>query len=335
MSETSNTMTVGITAGSAFDLGIEEEVFSGMDVTLRPVDVEDTDDLITKLADVDAVIDRLLAAPYTAEVIDALDDCRIIVRCGIGVDALDTERAAERGIHVANVPIYCQNEVSEHTIMLMLALQRNLPPYDSAMKDGVWAQDVTTQSVHRLRGQTLGLVGFGTIARLVAEKAQVFGMNVVASDPYIDAEEMAESDVEKASFESVLDVADVVSLHTPLVEETRGMMDASAFARMKDSAYLINVARGGLVLEDDLVAALQDEEIAGAGLDVFDEEPSSQGDTFPPFESPLSTFENVVLTPHVAWFSREANDERLRTAAEDVRRVLTGNSPENPVNDPR
>jgi D-3-phosphoglycerate dehydrogenase len=199
----------------------------------------------------------------------------------------------------------------------------------------VWAQDVTTPTVHRLRGQTLGLVGFGTIARLVAEKARAFGMDIVASDPYVDAEEMTRAGVEKATFDEVLAVADAVSLHAPLVEETRGTMDAAAFERMKDSAYLINVARGGLVVESDLVAALREDRIAGAGLDVFETEPSAQGDAFPPFDSPLSELDSVVLTPHVAWFSEEANDERRRTAARDVRRVLAGETPENPVNDPR
>jgi D-3-phosphoglycerate dehydrogenase len=218
--------------------------------------------------------------------------------------------------------------------LLLLALQRNLTAYDRAMKEGVWAQDVTTPTVHRLRGQTLGLIGFGTIARLVAEKTQAFGMDVVASDPYVDRAEMADVGVDKTDFEGVLDVADAVSLHAPLVEETRGTMDAPAFERMKETAYLVNVARGGLVVEDDLVRALRADEIAGAGLDVFGVEPSSQGEEFPAFESPLREFENVVLTPHVAWFSREANDERRRTAAEDVRRVLEGETPENAVNDP-
>lgn len=335
MAGTPESKTVGVTAGSAFDLDIERSVFEGMDVTLRPVDIEDTDDLITELHDVDAVIDRLLAAPYTTAVVDALDRCRIIARCGIGVDALDTDRAAERGMYVVNVPVYCQDEVSEHTLLLLLALQRKLTTYHEPMTDGVWAQDVTTPTVHRLRGQTLGLVGFGTIARLVAEKANAFGMDVVASDPFVEAEAMAEAGVEEVDFETVLDSADAVSLHAPLVEETAGLMDAAAFERMKRTAYLINVARGGLVVESDLVAALREGEIAGAGLDVFAEEPSSQGDGHPPFESPLREFDNVVLTPHVAWFSREANDERRRTAAKDVRRVLEGKEPENPVNEPR
>ncbi|RLM90020.1 C-terminal binding protein [Haloarcula sp. Atlit-7R] len=335
MTGTHSPRTVAVTAGSAFDLRIEQDVFEGLDVTLRPVDIETTDDLKRELAGVDAVIDRLLAAPYTSAVIDALDRCEVIARCGIGVDGIDTERAADRGIYVSNVPVYCQDEVSEHTLLLLLALERNLTAYDSAMHDGKWTQDVTTTQVHRLRGQTLGLVGFGTIARLVAEKAQAFGMDVVASDPYIDAEEMVRADVEKVEFEELLAVADAVSLHAPLVEETRGTMDAEAFERMKESAFLVNVARGGLVIEDDLVAALRADDIAGAGLDVFQTEPSGQTDALPAFESPLCDLDNTVLTPHVAWFSQEANDQRRRTAARDVRRVLEGTPPENPVNDPR
>jgi len=335
MTNQSGERTVGVTAGSSFDLSVEETVFDGLDVTLRPVDIETTDDLVRELADVDAVIDRLLAAPYTADVIDALDRCEVIARCGIGVDGIDTERAAARGMYVVNVPVYCQDEVSEHTIMLLLALERNLSTYDSAMHDGVWAQDVTTKQVHRLRGQTLGLVGFGTIAQLVAEKAQAFGMDIIAADPYIDEAEMSQAGVRKATFEEVLDVADAVSLHAPLIEETRGKMDAAAFERMQDTAYLINVARGGLVVEDDLVDALYADEIAGAGLDVFETEPSSQGDAFPQFESPLRDLDSVILTPHVAWFSQEANEERRRTAARDVRRILDGSTPKNLVNEPQ
>ncbi|MFB6081677.1 MAG: C-terminal binding protein [Halanaeroarchaeum sp.] len=325
---------VGVTAGSAFDLDIEREVFAGRDVELRPVDIETEADLTTALDDVDAVIDRLLAAPYTADVIDSLERCRVVVRCGIGVDAIDVERATERGVYVANVPTYCQDEVSEHAMMLTLALQRNLATYDRTLKDGVWRQDVAAEPVHRLRGQTLGLVGFGTIARLVAEKALAFGMDVVASDPYVDAEAMADAGVERIDFEGLLDVADVVSLHAPLTDATEGMMDADAFDRMRDSAFLVNVSRGGLVDEDSLVDALRSGTIAGAALDVYEHEPSGQSDAAPPFDNPLTDLENVVLTPHVAWFSKEANDERRRTAARDVRRVLDGDAPENAVNDP-
>ncbi|WP_435349166.1 C-terminal binding protein [Haloarchaeobius sp. HRN-SO-5] len=334
MADSTGERTVAVTAGSAFDLEIERAVFEGMDVRLQPVDVESTDDLIAELANVDAVIDRLLAAPYTTDVIDALGQCAVIARCGIGIDGIDVERATERGILVSNVPVYCQDEVSEHAILLLLALERTLVEYDAALKDGTWAQELPTQEIHRLRGQTMGLVAFGTIARLVAEKARAFGMNVIASDPYVDAGEMAEEGVEKIDFEELLRVADVVSLHAPLNEETKGIIDIDAFERMKDSAVLINVARGGLVVEDDLVTALRQDEIGGAGLDVFEEEPANQRGEFTPFKSPLQELENVVLTPHIAWFSREADEDRRRTAAHDVRHVLEGGVPENVVNDP-
>lgn len=328
------TPIVGVTAGSSFDLRIERDVFEGIDVQFMPVDIETTEDLISAFGDVDAVIDRLLSAPYTREVIDSLGPCKVIARAGIGVDSIDTERAAERGIYVVNVPTYCQNEVSEHTLLLILALQRKLPQYDTALKDGVWARDVETPSVHRLRGQTLGLVGYGTIARLVAEKAAAFGMDIVVTDPYVDATTIEDDGAQKASAEEVLGCADVVSLHAPLVAETEDMIDRDALARMKDSAYLINVARGGLVVEEALLEALDRGDIAGAGLDVFRHEPSGQSSESPPFENPLQKFDNVILTPHVAWFSQEANNKRRRTAAQDVRRVLTGEHPENPMNNP-
>ena len=324
---------VGVTAKSAFDLSVERDVFKGMNVELRAVDIGSSVDLIESFRNVDAVIDRLLAAPYTADVLDSLRQCRVIARCGIGVDAINIERAMERGIHVTNVPTYCQHEVSEHAIMLILALQRDLADYNAALKDGEWQRDVTSPSVHRLHGQVLGLIGFGSIARILAKKAYALGMNVVAADPYVDAPEMQEFKVEKASFEEVLTLSDIVSLHSPLTDETGGMVNTEALERMKSSAYLINVARGGLVVEDDLVTALQASEIAGAGLDVYEHEPSAQDDKTPAFENRLSELDNVLLTPHVAWFSKEANDERRYTAARDVRRVLEGECPENPVTD--
>lgn len=327
--------TVGVTAGETFDLTIEREVFDGTDVELRPVEVSSTRDLMSAFADVDAVIDRLLAAPYTSAVIDAFESCAVIARCGIGVDQIDLERASECGIAVVNVPRYCQDEVSEHALLLVLALQRNLIDYDSALKRGEWRQGLQETPIHRLRGQTIGLVGYGTIARLVAEKAKAFGMDVVASDPYVAAGEMEADDVAKASFEDVIASADVVSAHAPLVAETEGMFDAEAFARMRDSAVLVNVARGGLVVEDDLVTALDRGEIAGAALDVFDHEPSGTDGDVPAFKNPLRKRDDVVLTPHVAWYSEESDAERRRTAARHVRRVLSGERPKNLVNDPR
>lgn len=327
--------TVGMTGAGAFDSALEEEVFADVDVTLRAIDAHSSADLREKLAGVDAVIDRLMSAPYTAEVVDSLDGCRIVVRCGIGVDEIDVEAATRNGIAVANVPSYCEDEVSDHTLMLTLALERDLLPYAGEVEAGRWNRRTTTANVHRLRGRTLGLVGFGTIARLVAEKAQGFGMDVVATDPFVDGETMADRGVEKRDFEAVLDTADVVSVHVPLLEDTRGMFDADAFGRMKGTALFVNVARGGLVVEGDLAAALDAGEIRGAGLDVFPDEPADHFEDPPAdFDSPLRGRDDVVLTPHVAWYSREAGDEKRRRGAEEVRRVLLGEEPLNAVNDP-
>ncbi|MFC6734267.1 MULTISPECIES: C-terminal binding protein [unclassified Haladaptatus] len=330
-----DSFTIGLTAGSTFDTSIEETVFAGMDVTFRPVDIQRSADIPEKLAGVDAVLDRLLSASYTEAAIDGLTGCRVVARCGIGVDEIAVEAATRNGMYVLNVPSYCEHEVSEHAMLLVLALERDLLDYATTLREGRWDRRTTSATVHRFHGRTLGLVGFGKIARLVAEKAQAFGMEVVATDPYVDAVEMANLDVAKESFETVLEVADIVSAHTPLVDETRGLFDAAAFDRMKDTALFVNVARGGLVDEEALVAALESGTIRGAALDVFPEEPPDRFDgEAPSFESPLRTLDNVVLTPHVAWYSLEASDEKRRTAARDVRRVLEGEPPENAVNDP-
>lgn len=323
--------TVGVTAASAYDLSIEAEAFEGLDVEFRAVDVETTDDLQTELAGVDAVLDRLISAPYTAAVIDALDGCRAIARCGIGVDHVDLDAARAAGVFVLNVPSYCEEEVSDHTLMLLLALQRDLRGYDASVREGRWERRIGEASVRRTSERTVGLVGFGSIARRVAAKVRALGADVVAADPYVDADEMAAAGVEKASFEAVLDRADAVSVHVPLTDETRGMFDADAFDRMKESAHFVNVARGGLHDEAALDRALADGDIAGAGIDVFPEEPADGDEAAPAFETPLARRENVVLTPHVAWYSLEANDEKRRVAAEGVRDVLEGEVPDNAV----
>lgn len=334
MSPSTDRPIVGVTAGSAFDLEIERKVFADLDVAFRAVNTRSTDELVEKLDGVDAVIDRVLSAPYTAEVVTALD-VAVIARCGIGVDQIALDAAAEQGTYVVNVPNYCEMEVAEHTLLFVLALERNLIDYDTCLKRGQWERDVESTSVHRLRTRTLGLVGFGSIARLVASRARALGMDVIATDPYVDAAEFRDLCVKKRSFDEVIETADTISVHTPLTEETRNKFDADAFARMDSEAYFVNVARGGLVVESDLQRALEDGEIAGAALDVFRTEPADRFDGDPSaFENELRELDNVVLTPHVAWYSVESNEEKRRKAAEDVRRVLEGEDPINAVNKP-
>ena len=307
------------------DLSIERNVLEGV------ADVRDAGgyldgagrDIADELADADGVLN--LRSDVNGQLLDRMDDCRIVARYGIGVDNVDVEAATKRGIYVTNVPDYCQEEVATHALSLLLSLYRGITRYDASVADGEWDRDVVTP-IHRLSTQTLGVVGFGATGRAVADRAMALGFDVVTSDPFVDEATAANHGAELVPFEDVLERADAVTIHSPLTDDTRGMVDAAAFERMKSSAVLVNVARGPVVEGDALRGALDAGRIAGAGLDVFPDEPPAEDD-------PLRDHERVVATPHVAWYSEEANAERRRAAAENVRAVLNGERPENAVND--
>ncbi len=326
--------TIGVTAASEYDLSVERDVLSDLDVEFHAIDTATQADVIEEFGDVDAIIDRLTAVEYDAKVLDSLSACRVIARCGTGVDVYDAAGAAERGIYLVNVPEFCSDEVAEHALGLLLGLQRNIVGYDRALRNGRWDR-AAPQPLHRLSAGTLGVVGYGSIGRRLVEKARGVGMDVVVAKTSTPAEELADAGVEKVSLETLLERADAVSLHLPLTPETEQLIDGDALARMRESAFLINTARGGLIDEEALVEALRSGAIAGAGLDVLTDEPVAKGDEPPAFESPLRELGNVVLTPHVGWKSVEADADRRRIATEDVRRILLGERPRNPVNDPR
>ncbi|WP_254547123.1 C-terminal binding protein [Halomarina pelagica] len=283
---------------------------------------ESSDDARDLLSRADAVIN--LRYDLDAEAIAAMDDVQVIARYGIGVDNVDTEAAAERAIPVTNVPTYCLEEVATHALALVLALGREVVRYDRSVSDGGWDRSVGAP-VHRFSTRTVGVVGYGAIGREVGTRAAALGADVLASDPFLGEADVADDPATLVTFDELLERADFVTVHSPLTEGTRGMIDADAFARMKDSAYLVNVARGPIVDRDALVDALESEAIAGAGLDVFPDEP-------PTADDPLRGHDRVVTTPHVAWYSEEANEERRRTVARIVARVLTGGDPYNVVN---
>jgi D-3-phosphoglycerate dehydrogenase len=307
------------------DLSIERNVLEGVaDVRDAGGDLDGAGgDVADELADADGVLN--LRSDVDGQLLERMDDCRIVARYGIGVDNVDVEAATRRGIYVTNVPDYCQEEVATHALSLLLSLYREITRYDASVADGEWDRDVVTP-IHRLSTQTLGVVGFGAIGRAVADRATAIGFDVVTSDPFVDEATAANHGAELVPFEDVLERADAVTIHSPLTDDTRGMVDAAAFERMKPSAVLVNVARGPVVEGDALRGALDAGQIAGAGLDVFPDEPPAEDD-------PLRDHERVVATPHVAWYSEEANAERRRTAAENVRAVLNGERPENAVND--
>lgn len=263
-------------------------------------------------------------AQVGAKVIAQLGRCQIIARFGIGVDNVDIGAATESGIMVTRVPDYCIDEVSDHALALLLALARKVTQANQSVQEGQWAV-AAVAPLHRLRGRTLGLVGFGQIPQALAPKAQSFGLRVIAHDPYLDAQLAAQHGVELVSFEELLQQANYVSIHAPLTEETRHMFDAAAFSQMQPGALLVNTARGPLVEEEALIAALDEGQIGGAALDVLSQEP-------PIADSPLLGRPDLILTPHAGFYSEESLRELQTKAAQEVARVLTGQAPRYPVN---
>ncbi|NKE36406.1 C-terminal binding protein [Natronococcus sp. JC468] len=315
------TDTILVTDFDFPDLEIERGVTEDANVELASADAETADEVIEAAREVDA--DALLVqyAPIDRTVLETLD-VAAVGRYGIGVDAVDLEAAADEGVAVVNVPDYCQDEVATHTVALLFACVRRTSLYDRAIAEGTWDWTVGAP-IHRLAGKTLGFAAFGSIPRRIAERLSGFDLEFVAYDPYRSAAELAEHGVETVSFDGLLERSDIVSVHTPLTEETRGLFDAEAFAAMGDDAVVLNTARGAVVDDEALATALEDDELAAAGLDVLPNEP--------PEDSPLVGRDDAVCTPHVAWYSEESIVDLRETVARDVARVLNGERPENPV----
>ncbi|MBQ35742.1 MAG: hydroxyacid dehydrogenase [Gemmatimonadaceae bacterium] len=280
------------------------------------------EDILDVARGADAVINCFAQLP--GDVINQFEQCRIIARTGIGIDTIDLDVATTKGIVVTNVPEYCEDEVSDHAMALLLALARNVTRGNAQVHGGEWAL-AKLKPMFRLRGRTVGLVGFGKIPRLVAAKAQAFGLNVVAFDPYIEPSDAASLGVELLSLEELMANSDFVSIHTPLTPETRHMIGADVLAGMKPEAMLINTARGGLVDVDALADALDAGSLAGAGLDVLPDEP-------PTADLRLMDRDNVILTPHTAFYSEQSMIDLQAKAAQQVALVLAGEQPQYAVN---
>jgi D-3-phosphoglycerate dehydrogenase / 2-oxoglutarate reductase len=300
----------------------EQRVLAPLGVEFRPAQCKSEEEIIDLAQEADAVLNCY--AKLTARVIEKLNRCKIIARYGIGVDNVDLVAATRAKILVTNVPDYCVDEVSDHALALLLALARHVVAADGAVKGGAW--DVVAHAgIRRLRGQTLGLVGFGKIAVAVASKAKAFGLGVLAHDPYLDAGLVARHGVQPVDLDTLLADSDAVSIHVPLSPETHNLIGEQELARMKPTAFVINTSRGGIVDEQALAEALKAGRIGGAALDVLSIEP-------PPLDHPLRGLSNVILTPHLAFYSRESVIELQTKAAEEVARALRGESPRSPVN---
>ncbi len=278
-------------------------------------------DILAVARDADALL--VCYAKLSGELIRELTRCKVIGRTGLGVDNIDLAAARERKIVVTYVPDYCMDEVSDHAMALMLALARKVPFANSLVQGGRWEM-AAVAPIHRLRGQTLGLVGFGNIPRALAPKATAFGLRVLAYDPFVAPDVFASVGVEGVGFDTLLASSDFVSVHAPLTPQTRGLLNAGALAKMKPGAFIINTARGPLIDEKALIAALDSGRLGGAALDVLETEP-------PPKDSPLIGRPNVVLTPHTAFYSVEALEELQTKCATDAARVLSGQPPVYPA----
>ncbi len=284
------------------------------------------EELIEKIKDADVIVVNM--APMTADVIDALERCKLIIRHGIGYDNVDTAAATKKGIRVANIPDYCAEEVAEQAIMLILATWRQAFVgrkilEDSAAK-GYWDFS-TLPPIYRLSGKTLGIIGCGRIGSWVYKKMQGFGMKILVCDPYLSDMRKADLGAHTVSLETLLKEADVVTIHTPLDSETRHMMSDAQFDLMKETAIFVNTARAGLVDTSSLIRALKENKIAGAGIDVYDKEPPA-----PDFK--LLTLENAVLSPHLGWCSVEAGWDIREKIIGDIVRHLEGKPPRFVVN---
>jgi len=264
------------------------------------------------------------SATVDAELVDALARCRIIMRCGSGYERIDVDAAQARGIVVSYVPGYGSVDVAEHALMLMLACARRVVDSVTTVRRGGWPPYAEIGQMHRLQGRTLGLIGYGRIARELTRMAKGLGMPVVAYDPFVPAEWFRADAVTQLQLLDVVRAADVLSVHVPLTSDTEGIIDDELLGNLKQGSIVINASRGELVDEDALIRALTSGRLAGAGLDVTRIEP-------PTPDSPLLTLPNVVLTPHSAAFTDEALAAVRGQAIDEVIRVLGGSPPQHPV----
>ena len=315
----------GVNPRAGYAYAYERESLDPLGAEIVVVRYQDDAQFAAELAEADAIMSGP-RAPLKAETLRSLKRCRAIVNGGVGVDPIDVATATELGIPVVNVPDVWVNEVADHAMLLLLALNRRLLHCQRVVAEGGWLEVYNGLTpLPRLRDKTLGLVAFGTIARNVARRAQPFGLRVVAYDPYVSAEQMAEHGVEKRSLEALLEEADFVSAHAPLTSETHHMLSDPQFGLMKPSAVFVNTGRGRVVDEPALIRALQAGRPAAAGLDVLEQEPTAE-------DNPLRTMPNVIVTPHVAYYSDEAYVDSRRRVGQEVAAILSGRRPRNCVN---
>ncbi len=302
----------------------EAEEIRKVGAELLVVDSANEDETIVKAAAADAIITT--AARISRRVLENLPNLQVVVRYGVGYDTIDVKAATQNHVLIVNIPDYCFEEVSNHAIALFLACARKLPTLGGLTKQGRWGYAASVVApMGPIIGQTFGIVGCGNIGRMVARKAKCFGLEIVGCDPYLDSTVARDAGIKLLSLAELMKTSDYVTLHTPLNRETHHLIGEKELRMMKPMAFLVNTSRGPVVDEEALVKALRERWIAGAGLDVMETEP-------PEASNPLLTMDNVVVTPHAAYYSDESVVRMRRRVGLEAARVLTGKWPKNLVN---
>ncbi len=301
----------------------EKKVLQSIDAEVIIANCITEQEVIDTCKDADGIMVNL--APMSANVIEKLEKCKVISRYGVGYDNVDLTACTQKGIYLANVPDYCAEEVSDQALALLMACARKVARRDAQVRAGQWNIG-KADPIYRLAGKTFSFLGFGTIGRCLFRKIKGFNFSrILVYDPFIDAETIRSMGAEKVEWKEALSDADYISVHMPLNDKTRGIINASAFAMMKPTAIIVNTSRGPVIDENALISALSKGQINSAGLDVHVKEPLDK-------DNPLLKIPNCVLTDHVGWYSEEAMSELKRKVAENVKDVLITGKPKYPLN---
>lgn len=307
--------------GETFDLPKKVCEQYGFDFEI--LNCRNEEELAEQAKDADGLL--VVYSDITESLLQKLPKCKVVVRFGVGVDTVDMDACSKHGVLVCNVPDYGVGEVASHAFSLILALERKVALYDRAIRSGRW-DDSVGYPIKRLKGQILGFVGFGRIARQTAEYAKVFGFDIVAYDPFLPDTVFEENNVKRVNLDELYKISDVISIMVPCTEDTFHLLNTEAFNKMKDDVLIVNTARGPIISYDDLVDALKQDKIGAVGLDVI------EGDPLKDTSMEIFSFENVVLTPHVGYKSNEFFADLKTKTAEAACKVLSGEKPFNILN---
>ncbi|GAA4244860.1 C-terminal binding protein [Dactylosporangium darangshiense] len=310
------------------DVDIERAIAEEAGFALEAHQCKSEEEIIRYGRDADGILTQYASIGATA--MDQLPNCRVIARYGTGVDIVDVDAATRHGIQVTNAPNdWCAEEVADHAIALWLCAARKINEYDAAARTGEWRWQ-TGEPIWRLRGRVFGILGFGAIAQRIAERARPFGVELRSHDPFVDDAQIRAHGVRPVSFDELVEGSDYLVIQAPLTPDTHHLFDSATLARMKPTAMLVNTARGPIVEDAALADALADGVIAGAALDDLEEEPAKRRDWRP--DNLLLRLPNTVVTPHAAYYSEQSLRAVRAIAAQEAVRVLTGHSPQSPVN---